>query len=326
MSQSTTPSLKKQEDFSAHVEPHRRELLVHSYRMMGSLLDAEDMLQETLLRAWQKRDAFRGSGTLRSWLYRIATNVCLDTLDKQKAPARSLKHADFPPADPSLPFSPPVSDPVWLEPFPDAWLPADEDSPEVRYSQQESIRLAFLTALQQLAPRQRAVLLLRDVLGWQAAEVAEFLGDSVSSVNSALYRARQVLDAELSTDPGKSKTPEEELNSLLERYMNAWQNADVEAFTSLLREDAFFTMPPSSTWYEGRESIRQAASNLLFLRAGLWQLEPINLNSQPGFQLLQRTDGGKYVPFALMVLDVLAGEIRSITVFTDPQILTIPRS
>ncbi|KAA3646187.1 MAG: RNA polymerase subunit sigma-70 [Chloroflexi bacterium] len=314
-------TLNSQEDFTAHVETHRRELLVHCYRMMGSVLDAEDMLQETFLRAWQKRDSFRGTGTLRSWLYRIATNVCLDTLDKQKAPKRSLQHTDYPPADPNAPFAPPVMEPVWLEPFPDAWLPADEDSPEVRYTQQESIRLAFLTALQQLAPRQRAVLLMRDVLGLRAAETAEFLGDSVSSVNSALYRARQVLDEELGTNKGKSKTPEGELRALLERYVDAWQNADVDAFTALLREDALFTMPPSSTWYQGRENIGLAARNLLFLDAGLWRLEALELNDQAAYTLLQRTEGGAYVPFALMVLDVDDDAISGITVFTNPQIV-----
>lgn len=304
-----------------HVEEHRRELLVHCYRMMGSLLDAEDMLQETFLRAWQKRDTFQGTGTLRSWLYRIATNVCLDTLDKQKAPKRSLQHQNYPPADPSAPFAPPVMEPIWLEPFPDAWLPADEDSPEVRYTQQESVRLAFLTALQQLAPRQRAVLLMRDVLGLRAAETAEFLGDSVSSVNSALYRARQVLDDELGTNARKSKTPENELRLLLERYVDAWQNADVDAFTALLREDALFTMPPSSTWYQGSDNIGQAAKNLLFMGAGLWRLDTIQLNDQPGYTLLQRTENGEYMPFALMLLDVDSGAITNITVFTNPQIV-----
>jgi RNA polymerase sigma-70 factor (ECF subfamily) len=179
-------------EFSAHIEPYRRELQLHCYRLMGSLEDAEDLVQETMLRAWRRRDTFRGRATLRTWLYTIATNACLDVL-KARRP-RTLPAAAAPPSDPLTPIAPPPAEAIWLEPCPDLWLVEAPDRPEAHYSRHESVSLAFLAAIQLLPPHQRAILLLCDVLDWRAREVARLLSTSVSAVNSALHRARATLE------------------------------------------------------------------------------------------------------------------------------------
>ncbi len=224
----TGESDDRQEDFAAQVEPFRRELLVHCYRMLGSLDEAEDLLQETLLRAWRARDSFQGRASLRTWLYKIATNVCLDALEKRSR--RSLPQSRFPPSDPSEPFGPPIAEPVWLEPFPDEWLPDPRTNPEARYAAHESISLAFQVALQVLPARQRAVLVLRDVLSWRAGEVAELLETTTSAVNSMLHRARRSLDGHREVDRA-SEPPtglDRQSQDLLEGYVEAWETANVD--------------------------------------------------------------------------------------------------
>ncbi len=305
--------------FGHLAEPHRRELLVHCYRMLGSIQDAEDAVQETMLRAWRGLRTFDGRAPFRAWLYRIATNVSLDALRKRTR--RTLPSMASPPSDPEAPFLPPVLEPVWLEPIPDAWLPAPAENPEARYALRETVTLAFLVALQALPPRQRVVLILRDVLGWRAREVASFLKTSTSAVNSALFRARATLaqfgdlpagglPLETGTDP--------DLETLLARYVEAWENAEIEALTSLLHEDATFTMPPSPTWYAGRGAVRAGFRTHLFPPGarGIWRLQPTRANLQPAFGLYQRVAGSAvYQPFALQVLQFRDGAVSAITNF-----------
>src|SRR5512136_25487 len=204
--------------FGGLTEPYRHELQVHCYRMLGSLQEAEDLVQETFLRAWRRLETFKGRASLRAWLYKIATNACLDALEKR--PRRTLPVRSQPPADPSEPPTPPLTELIWLEPFPDDLLDDVEPTPEARYALHESITLAFLTALQLLPPRQRAVLIMRDVLDWDASEVAELLDMTVSAVNSALHRARAALNKNYSPEPLVNlKLVDPATRALLDRYV-----------------------------------------------------------------------------------------------------------
>ena len=254
--------------FAALFERHRGELQVHCYRMLGSFEDSEDLVQETFLRAWRKRASFGSDGrsSFRAWLYRIATNACLDVL--RSRPRRVLPPQVAAAADPAAPPSPPADLP-WLQPYPDRLLepvaPA-EDEPGAVVVARETIELAFIAAIQHLPPRQRAVLILRDVLGWSAKDTASLLEASVASVNSALQRARATLRDRLPerrTEWAPSSEPSEEERELLRRYVDAHERADADALAELLREDARLTMPPHPTWYAGREAI------LIAIAAGL---------------------------------------------------------
>jgi RNA polymerase sigma-70 factor, ECF subfamily len=310
-----------QHAFSALVEPYRRELQLHCYRLLGSLEDAEDLVQETLLRAWQRLDSFEGRAALRTWLYKIATNACLDTLDKKRR--RGLPPARVPAGDPGQPLEPPTQEFTWLEPYPDEWLPDAGPSPEARYVQRESISLAFLSALQTLPPRQRAVLVLRDALDWPAAEVAQALELTVSAVNSALHRARAAL-----TKPGAAQVaegarrlpPDADLRALLTRYVQAWETADVTTLIGLLQDDATFTMPPSPSWFAGRAAIQLILTTVAFRTR--WRLRPIGVNGQPGFALYKADADGVYRGAAVQVLTVTAaGQITDITTFMIPALV-----
>jgi RNA polymerase sigma-70 factor, ECF subfamily len=226
--------------FERLTEPYRRELQLHCYRMLGSLHDAEDLLQETLLRAWRRLDSFAGRASFRRWLYTIATNACLNTLER--TPCVLL----FPSGEAAGP--PAAATIESLQPYPDALLP--DTDPAARLDLRESVALAFLAAIQHLPPRQRAVLLLRDVLGWSAAETAELLGTSVAAANSALQRARATLDSR----PGQRATDAEE-RELLGRFVEAWERVDIDGLVQLLREDATLAMPPEPMWFRGREAV-----------------------------------------------------------------------
>lgn len=301
-----------QQAFTDLIEPFRNELTAHCYRLTGSLQDAEDMVQETMLRAWRKLDSYAGRASLRAWVYKIATNACLDDLKKKRR--RSLPSSTHKPADPDQPFAPPTSEPVWLEPFPDELLTGSSISPEARYSQRENISLAFTVALQNLAPRQRAVLLLRDVLGWRASETAEALEMSLSAANSALFRARKILENAYYSAP----EPSTETATLLDRYIRAWERADIEGLVKLIKTDAQFTMPPSPSWYQGRQAIAAMISNFLFAgdALGRWRLQPISANGQPAFAFYQRVDeASEYQAFGIHVLRIEDGEIASICHF-----------
>jgi len=233
--------------FRSLVEPYRRELRAHCYRMSGSMHDADDLVQESMLRAWRGLASFEGRASLRTWLHRVTTNACLDALEKKSA--RVVPRELGPAVEPSTPMAPDNEIP-WLEPCPDDLIDDAPASPEARYDARESVALAFLTALQHLPPRQRAVLLLRDVLGHEASECAELLETSVASVNSALQRARETL----AQRPISDRPPEDETTSaLLARYVSAWEQADVSLLVSILREDATLAMPPFASWLSGRD-------------------------------------------------------------------------
>lgn len=315
------------EAFARLTEPHRRELQVHCYRMLGSLSEAEDLVQETLLRAWKSRRTYAGRAPFRAWLYRIATNACLDELATR--PRRGLPSSFLEPSDPSQAPDPPRLDPVWLEPYPDALLPRTDMDPAAHYDQRESVQLAFLVVLHELPPRQRAILLLRDVLGWKAAEVARLLDLSASAVTSALYRARLTLAAAAHrgrrTALGANGDDPAE-RQLLDQYVLAWETADIDRLTQLLREDATFPMPPHPSWYRGRADIRAFLTRTVLSGAarGRWRLVPTRANGHAAFGMYQRLeDRPGYAAFAVQVVTLEAGLVSDATTFGFPKVFRI---
>jgi RNA polymerase sigma-70 factor (ECF subfamily) len=304
--------------FETLVNAYRRELLVHGYRMLGSFSDAEDLVQETLLRAWEKRATLTSPESYRAWLYRIATNLCLNRL--RSVSRRSLPSDISPPSDPSSPAPSRIEEPVWLEPFPDDLLVDPQSDPEAQALRQEQISLAFLVALQHLTPAQRAVLLLREVLEWKAAEVAEWLDLSVPAVNSALQRARQTLHQRYKENGSETLVapPRPPLQHLLDRYLTLWQQADVPGLVALLREDAWLTMPPLPFWVQGRTAIATLFELRIFTPGKQWRLVPTRANGCPAFGLY-RCEGGEdtYQLSSLWVLGVEGEQISSIVVFLD---------
>lgn len=328
--------------FSRLAEPYRRELQVHCYRILGSLHEAEDLVQETMLRAWRRLDTYEGRASFRAWLYKIATNACLDALDRQRV-RRSLPPRLHPAADPQASIAPPISEPVWLEPFPDEWLSDAAAGPEARYLSAESVSLAFLVVLQVLPPRQRAVMILRDVLEWPAREIAETMGLTVSAVNSALHRARVTMAKHYHGREAESATrdlagarshvvtksqADDRTQALLERYVKAWEAADVAGLVALLKEDATFSMPPSPSWYRGRASIGAFVAATVFTDHGMffgkasgrWRLLPARANGQPAFAIYQRSAGEDYQAFGIHVLTVEGDQLAAVTSFIDPSL------
>jgi RNA polymerase sigma-70 factor, ECF subfamily len=312
--------------FATLFERHRGELRVHCYRMLGSLEDAEDLVQETFLRAWRKRASFGSDGrsAFRPWLYRIATNACLDVL--RSRPRRVVPPQVASPGDPAAPPSPPVDLP-WLQPYPDRLLepaaPA-EDEPDAAAVARETIELAFIAAIQHLPPRQRAMLILRDVLGWSAKDAAALIDASVNSVNSALQRARATLREQLGerrTEWARSAEPSAEEHELLRRYVDAHERADADALAALLREDARLTMPPHPTWYEGRAAIRIAAGQGFEPSFGTLRTPVTAANRQPAAaHYLRRPEESEYRALALDVLAVEDGRIAEICSFVSPEL------
>lgn len=308
--------------FDALVAPFRRELKAHCYRMSGSAHDAEDLLQDTLLRAWRALGRFEGRSSVRTWLYRVATSACLDAADKQKA--RALPMSLGPKADTHEGLRP---DPevAWLEPLPDAMWGEAPVSPEARFSARESVSLAFLSALQRLPPKQRAVLLLRDVLGWPASECAELLETSVPGVNSALQRARDTLAAHAASPPPAPAESEGAVKSLLARYVRAWEEADVPGLVALLHEDAVLSMPPFSAWFQGAEAVGRALGGLVLTpqAKGVFRFVPVSANGEAGFAVYARGEGGAYRAQAIHVLRVVGGKVGELTAFLDPRLFAV---
>jgi RNA polymerase sigma-70 factor (ECF subfamily) len=293
---------------------HRRELTGYCYRMLGSSFDAEDAVQETLVRAWRGLGDFEGRSALRSWLYRIATNVCLDQLSgrQRRALPMDLAGAPSPPVESSLAGRRPGT--AWIEPVLDRQVIPEDGDPAERAVAKESIRLAFIAALQHLPPRQRAVLILREVLRWKADEVAQLLDTTVASVNSALQRARATLAA-----AGRVPAPrplDAEDRELLARYVDAFERYDIDAFVRLLHEDATQHMPPFEMWLRGRDDI---GAWMLGPGAGCRGsvLVPVTANGTPAFAQYKPRDGGGREPWALHVLEVEGGRIAHISSFLD---------
>jgi RNA polymerase sigma-70 factor (ECF subfamily) len=293
--------------------------------MLGSLQEAEETVQETFWRSWSRRETYEGRSSLRAWLYKISTNLCIDLLRRRPRRALPVSRGKASTLEQPIPAS--INEPVWLEPYPTE-LPAPlETQPEARYTASESIRLAFLTLLHLLPPRQRAVLVLRDVLGWQANEAAEALELTVPAVKSALHRARATLAANhpaLQRDQMAARVSEPETQQMLERYVRAWEAADVDGLLALLRADCSFSMPPIPSWYQGHGEIGRLVSRTVFSgqAAGRWRLLPTRANDQFAFGLYKVNDGtGTYAGYGIQVLAIAGEQILDITTFRDPALL-----
>jgi RNA polymerase sigma-70 factor (TIGR02960 family) len=303
------------EAFRALTEPHRRELQVHCYRMLGSFQDAEDALQDTMLAAWQGLAGFEGRASIRTWLYRIATNRCLSVLrSASRRPAKEWDSSKF-----KLPEPTRLGEVVWLEPFPDALLEGAIDvplGPEARYEQTESISLAFVTALQILPPRQVAVLILRDVLGFRANEVAEMIDSTVGSVTSALNRARVSLQRRQPvTEHGPPPTPcSPAEDAIVAKFVRAYESGDVDALVTLLTDDAFSSMPPIPLEYHGRDAVARLCASIFRASPG-FDLVPTRANGQPAFGAYLRTPTGIRHGTGLLLLTLTGDRICGITRF-----------
>ncbi|MGZ6372355.1 MAG: sigma-70 family RNA polymerase sigma factor [Candidatus Limnocylindria bacterium] len=297
------------------LEQHRTELTAYCYRMLGSAFEAEDAVQETLVRAWRSLDRFEGRAALRSWLYRIATNVSIDMLNGRERRARPMDLGPASTADAAL--GAPLPEATWLQPIPDGRvLPTDGDPAEMAVMR-ETVRLAFVAALQHLPPRQRAVLILREVLQWQATEVAELLDTTVASVNSALQRARATLKERAVTSTDAPEPLDDEQRALLARYVDAFERYDLDSLTSLLHEDATWSMPPFELWLQDHDDIRRWC---LGPGAGCRgsRLVPTVANGSPAFgQYKPSGSEGLYEPWSLQVLELSGGRITGITFFLD---------
>jgi RNA polymerase sigma-70 factor (ECF subfamily) len=317
------------EAFQALIEPYRRELQVHCYRMLGSLQDAEDALQDTLLAAWQGLGGFEGRASIRTWLYRIATNRCLNA--RRSASRRSAREWDMPQVEPPEPTR--LGEVVWLQPYPDALLEGAIDlplGPEARYEQAESISLAFVTALQVLPPRQLAVLILRDVLGFHASEVAGMLDSTVESVNSALKRARASLQRRLPQSGERERAPAPDSPSeqaLVGKFVRAYESGDLDALVDLLTDDVFLSMPPIPLEYQGRDVVARLFASI-FRSGRRVDLVPTRANGQPAFGAYLRAPTGIRHGTGLFVLTLTGERIRAFTRF-DNSVLPwfgLPRS
>ncbi len=306
------------EAFRLIVEPYRAAIHAHCYRMLGPVFDADDALQETMLRAWRALPRFQGRELLRPWLYRISTNVCIDALERSRRRGLPIEHGR--PAGPNDKPEERLAESLWLEPYPDEAVGLEDGyaSPEARYEQREAVELAFVAALQYLPASQRAVLLLRDVLGFSAKETASTLDTTVASVNSALQRARRRVHERM---PARSQQAtvrslgDERVRAIVERYLDAWERGDVAALAAMLAEDATFAMPPYLTWWRGREVIAA------FAVAPFHRYLPTQANGQPA-NAAYRWDAekGSYVAEALEVLTLEGAQVKEMTAFMMPAI------
>jgi RNA polymerase sigma-70 factor (ECF subfamily) len=306
-------------DFARLTDPYRPELLAHCYRMLGSVHDAEDQVQETLLRAWRSFGRFEGRASLRTWLYRIATNTCLRALENRgRRPLPSGLGA--PGDDAPDPAATSHGEIHWLEPIPDTLVGADSTDPATIAVSRASLRLALVAALQYLPPRQRAVLILRDVLQWPASETADLLGTTTTAVNGLLLRARAALERAAPALDDLREPTEPERRALLDRYAAAFENADASTLSRLLRQDAVFEMPPAPAWFAGRESITQFLRTRVLHRPGGFKLVAVAANGQPGFAGYLRGSDGIYHAHAVQVLTLRAEGIAHIVSFNQPEL------
>jgi RNA polymerase sigma-70 factor, ECF subfamily len=305
--------------FGRLMEQRRGELHAHCYRMLGSVHDADDALQDAMLRAWRGLPRFEGRSSLRSWLYTIATNTCLDTIGRR--PKRVLPSDLAPAADPREGPGEPVIESVWIEPYPDEEIGLEDGyaAPEARYEQREGVELAFVAALQHLPPNQRAVLILREVLGFSAKETAEMLSTSVASVNSALQRARKAVEERTGEQTQQATLRgigDDRLREIVDAYVAAWERDDVDAVVEMLTADATFAMPPLRTWFGGRDDIATFLAGSPM--SGQWRWRPLRVraNGQPALAFYAwNDDEGAYRPFALNVLTFRGDRIRDVTAF-----------
>ena len=304
------------EEFTLLADQFRPELLAHCYRMLGSVQDAEDQVQETLLRAWRSYGSFEGRSSLRTWLYRIATNACLRAMEnRERRPLPSGLGA--PGGDPAGPVAPPVSEVSWLEPFPDALLRPESADPAAVAAARSGLRLALIAALQQLPARQRTVLILRDVLGWRAAEAAALLGVSVTAVNSALQRARgQLRQAVPAADEIREPAGQAD-RAVLDRYAAAVENADVAALVELLHEDATFEMPPIPMWFRGRDNIGRFLGTRVLTSPGVFTPVPAAANGQPALAIYRRAEDGTRRAYGVQVLTLRDSRVAGVVAFLD---------
>ena len=307
------------EEFARLTEPLRRELVAYCYRMLGSVHDAEDLVQETYLRAWRSYEGFEGRSSLRAWLYRIATNRCLTALEhRSRRPLPS--GLGGPSDDPNLPLAAEQPEVAWLQPIPDALLTPAATDPAAIVAARGSLRLAPVAALQHLPARQRVVLILRDVLAWPAAEVAELLGTTTAAVKSALQRARTRLEQAPPVEDQVVEPAGPAQRGLVDRYMAAFEAADVAALVRLLREDAEWEMPPLPTWFAGREAIGRFLARQVFGAPRAWRLVATRANGQPAVAAYLRGDEGGYDAHAIQVLTVTATGIARVVAFLDPSL------
>ena len=310
--------------FSQLVASHRPALHAHCYRMLGSVQDAEDALQEALLNAWRALPRFEARSSLKSWLYRIATNACLKTIERR--PKRVLPVDYGPAADPHDPLAQPLVESIWLEPYPDTGLELEDrlPSPDARYEQRESVELAFVAALQHIPGRQRAVLILRDVLGFSAREVAATLEMTPAAVDTALQRAHKTVDDRL---PARSQQAtlqalgDERLREMVDRFVDAWERADVGSVVAMLAHDATITMPPRPTWYRGQDAVASFLRAVALAADKRWRLLPVNANGQPAFgEYLWNGRTQNFVAEAVTVLTIADNLIADITSFRRPDL------
>jgi RNA polymerase sigma-70 factor (ECF subfamily) len=308
--------------FVQQAEPFRRELLAHCYRMLGSIQDAEDLVQETYLRAWRSYGRFEGRSTVRTWLYQIATNGCLTELARHSR--RMLPSGLYEPEpDPEAQPEEAGTEVNWLQPAPDAMLTPDPADPAAVVAAREGLRLALIASLQYLPPRQRAVLVLRDVLAFSATEVAVMLGTTTVSVKSALQRARARL-SELALTAGQITEPTApRARALLDQYITAFENADAAALERLLTKDAVLEATPMRTWFAGRKTCVPFLRNYLLGSPGEWRMLATSANGQPAAAAFTRDQNGNYHPYGICVLTVSGARIRRISSFGDPRLVTV---
>jgi RNA polymerase sigma-70 factor, ECF subfamily len=314
--------MTEQADFAQLTGPFRTELLAHCYRMLGSVHDAEDQVQETLIRAWRSYGDFEGRASMRTWLYKIATNACLRALEtRARRPLPSGLGAPGTNPDGSLATG--GSEVPWLEPIPDALVPAGPADPASVVDARTGLRLALIAALQYLPARQRAVLILRDVLQWRASEVADLLGTTTTAVNGLLLRARARIEQAGPALEEISEPSETRQRALLDRYAAAFENADASALSRLLREDATFEMPPILTWFTGRGRIGRFFSSQVFRMPGDFRMLPIGANTQPGFACYLLGPDGRHHAHAVQVLTIGDAGIDHIVSFNQAELFGV---